>query len=238
MEARNFGTSSIGSTINQALQVPPAFDPDVQPTTPIPTDRNSSTFTRNFGKLERIGSTFSWKIFRPGREKLLGYSKPKEMAEKANKQELLMDCIRRLANKGYIKEGLRVEFYRNFSDDDNDSVKLMTLYGTRFIPEPVVITQEWLMKFLKNLYNPVVYNYGNELFPTGGKPAPPEGTAIIPDSAKQAPAKDPFDLSRTFKTEDALHKYVEKLIREGHPNGRVEDYYRQKIQSFHTRHFS
>jgi hypothetical protein len=148
------------------------------------------------------------------------------MAEKANKQELLLDCIRRLKNK-YIVEGYKIEFYRNFSDDDNDSVKLMTLHGNRFIPEYVVITEAWLMKFLKDLYNPIVYNYGNEMFPTGGKSAPPDGMALIPDRAKQGVTKDPFDLTRKFKGFDDLGRYTEKLLREGHAHGVVSDFYRK-----------
>ncbi|WP_288424246.1 hypothetical protein [uncultured Spirosoma sp.] len=230
METRSALTpTGIAQVIPQAIQ--PAFDPDTQPTTPLPSDGNSSTFVRNFGKFERPGSTFSWKIFRPGREKLIGYSKPRDMAEKANKQELLLDCIRRLANNNYIREGLRVEFYRNFSDDDNDSVKLVTMYGSRFIPETAILEQAWLIKFLKNFYNPVVHSYGSELFPTGGQPAPPTGKVLVPDNVH----KDPFDPERRFKTEDALMNYIEKLQREGHPKGRIEDYFRQKIKHFHTR---
>ena len=222
---------SIGQVTNQA------FNPETRPTTPIPEEGNTSTFIQNFGKFERPGSTYMWKIFRPGREKLMGYSKPAGNSEKANKQELLLDIIRRLSHKNYIREGIRVEFYRNFSEDDNDSVKLMTLYGTRFLPESIVLTEAWLMKYLKNLYNPVVYNYGNEMFPTGGKSTPPEGTALIPDVTKQAPAKDPFDPTRTFKNEDALMNYAEKLLREGHPHGRVTAFYSEKMKSF-PRNFS
>jgi hypothetical protein len=219
--------SSIGQLTNQV------FDPETLPQTQLPSEGNTSTFIKNFGKFQRAGSTYSWKIYRPRLQTLFGYSKPFDMAEKANKQELLLDCIRRLKAK-YIVEGYRIEFYRNFSDDDNDSVKIITLYGTRFIPEPVVITEAWLLKFLKDLYNPVVYSYGNEMFPTGGPKTAPDGMAIIPDSSKQAPPKDPFDLTRQFKTEDALYKYMDKLILEGHPKGLVEDFYMKKIRAFGT----
>ncbi|UHG93456.1 hypothetical protein [Spirosoma oryzicola] len=220
------------TSIGQLVQ--PVFNPEVQPQTQQPSEGNSSTFIKNFGKFERPGSTYSWKIYRPRLQTLYGYSKPFGMAEKANKQELLLNCITRLKPK-YIVEGYRIDFYRNFSDDDNDSVKLMSLYGTRFMPEPVIITEAWLMKFLKDLYNPIVYNYGTEMFPTGGKSNAPNGTAIIPDSSKQAAVKDPFDPSRTFKNEDALMKYMEKLLREGHPHGQVQEFFRVKIQAFHTR---
>jgi hypothetical protein len=202
------------------------FNPETRPQTELPSEGNTSTFIKNFGKFQRAGSTYSWKIYRPRLQTLYGYSKPFDMAEKANKQELLLDCIRRLKNK-YIVEGYKIEFYRNFSDDDNDSVKLMTLHGNRFIPEYVVITEAWLMKFLKDLYNPIVYNYGNEMFPTGGKSAPPDGMALIPDRAKQGVTKDPFDLTRKFKGFDDLGRYTEKLLREGHAHGVVSDFYRK-----------
>lgn len=238
MEARNFGTSSIGSAINQVMQQPPAFDPEVSPTTSQPADGNTSTFIQNFGKFERAGATYSWKIGRPRLSKMVGHSKPVGQMEKANKQELLLDIIRRLAKKGYLRDGSRIEFYRNFTDDDNDSVKLMTLYDRRFIPEPIIITEAWLMKFLKNLYNPVVYDYGGgELFPTGGKAAPPDGMVIIPDRSKQGPMLEAFDLERKFKSEDALHDYILKLGRDGHPNDRIQDYYRKMIQYFHPRRY-
>ena len=215
------------------------FNPETRPTTAIPEEGNNSTFKKNFGKFERPGATYSWNIYRPGREKLVGYSKPAGMAEKTNKQELLLDIIRRLGQRDYIREGMRIEFFRCVSDDDNDSVKLMTLFGTRFIAESIILTEAWLIKFLKNFYNPIVYDYATSggLFPTGGKPAPPEGMAIIPDASKQAPAKDPFDPSRKFKNEEALMAYMEKLLRDGHPHGRVSAWYTEQIKKF-DRNFS
>ena len=220
-------------TVNQIIsnQAEPLFDPSVRPQTQLPEDGRDGTFFRNFGKFERHGSTYMWKIYRPRLQTLVGYSKPRDMAEKANKQELLLDIIRRLA-KGYIRDGFRIEMYRNYSPSDDDSVKFLTLYGSRFIPEPVVIDQTWLMKFLKNLYNPVVYNYGTEMFPTGGKPAPAEGKSLIPEPAKIPLSNDPFDLNRGFKSSEELLDYVDKLDREGHPKGRISDYYRTKLQAF------
>jgi hypothetical protein len=229
------GATTIGAILNQSNQPQPAFDPNTQPTHPGPADSNATPFVRNFGKFEREGATYSWKIFRPGREKLVGHSKPKDQAEKPNKQDLLMDCVKRLAKNGYLKEGMRIEFYRNFSDYDKDSSMVFTLYPNRFIPERIVVTELWLMKFLKDLYSPVVYSYPSDLFPTCGRDTPPEGVAVIPDSSKQAPPKDPFDLSRQFKSEDALHNYIEKLMREGQPKDRVQDYYGKMITYFHPR---
>lgn len=227
------GIGQIANQLTQAAQQQSTFDDQVQPTTQLPAEGASGTFYQNFGKFERPGSTFSWKIFRPGREKLVGYSKPRGMAEKANKQELLLDCIRRLANRDYIREGLRVEFYRNFSDDDNDSVKLMTMYGSRFVAEPPILQQAWLIKFLSNFYNPIVYNYNaGELFPTGGQSTPPEGKVLVPDGSG---AKDPFDLSRRFKTSDSLLQYIEQLTLAGHPHGRITAFYQEKIKYFHDR---
>lgn len=219
------------------IQAGPIFDKSIPLRTPAPADGRDGTFSQNFGKFERLGATFSWIIHRPGTYKLYGHSKPKNMAEKANKQELLIDCIRRLAHKGYIREGLRIEFYRNFSDSDADSVKIVTLHGTRYVPEPCIITgQEWLIKYLNNFYNPVIYNYGRDMFPTNEYAAElPANRAIIPDPATQASVKDPFDLSRTYKSCDELMRYTEKLQRDGHPHGRITEYYRLQMQAIDRR---
>ncbi|GAB3761514.1 hypothetical protein [Spirosoma pomorum] len=234
MEAPQNGLTTIAGVLNQVVQPQPVFDQNSQPVANGPADGNTSTFIQNFGKFERAGSTYSWKITRPRLSKLGGHSKPLGQPEKPNKQELLKDCIGRLVRKGYLKDGYSITIFRNISDDDSESKKLMTLYDRRFVPEPLIVTEGWLMKYLKDLYNPVVYDYGtSELFPTGNNSPMPDGMAVIPDSSKQAPMKEAFDLERKFKSEDALHDYVAKLTRDGHPKNRIEDYYRKMIQYFH-----
>ncbi|MCX6216372.1 hypothetical protein [Spirosoma sp.] len=241
MENRNKSAMTIGQVAQQQFNPnlrEDTFNLETSPQTQLPEEGRNGTFIKNFGRFERAGATYHWKIFRAGREKLIGYSKPLNMAEKANKQELLLDCVRRLVRNGYIKEGMRIEFYRAFHESDDDqSVKIFTMYGTRYIPEPVILTESWLIAFLKNVYSPPVsyYNPSAGLFPTGGKNEPPANTAIIPDPAHQLSAKDPFDLGRSFKNEDALMNYMQKLLDNGEPRGRVEEYYRIKIQAFHSR---
>lgn len=208
----------------------PIFDPTVQPTTPLPTE-SPSVFHQNFGKFERAGSTYSWRIMIPRKPKLHGHSKPRNMAEKANKQELLLDCIRRLNAKDYFREGNQVEFYRNWSDDDRDSQKMFTLHGTRFSAELCIQDQYWLNKYLHSLFSPPVHHYGSrdDMFPTGGNAQTPAGKILIPDGSGY---KDPFDLSRRFKTLDDLSEYTTRLLEAGHPHGRVLDFQQKKAQYF------
>ena len=210
------------------------FDQSVRPQTMPPEDGRNGLFIKNFGKFEREGSTFHWKIFRPGREKLLGYSKPKDMAEKANKQELVMDVVRRLS-KNYLKEGMRIEVYRAYDPtDDNQSVKLFTLHATRFIPEPVILSELWLIGFLKNIYSPPIsyYDPGASLFPTGEAATPPAGAAVIPDPAQQPTRRGAFDLERSFKSIETLLAYCNKLTSDGYAQGQVSEFYRVKSQAF------
>lgn len=208
----------------------PVFDPEVGPQTPAPSDGRDGTFIKNFGKFEREGATYSWFIFVPGKQKFYGYSKPKGMAEKANKQELLMDIIRRLNKGGYVRERNKIVFFRNFDDDDENSVKLLTLYGTRYDPEAVVVGQTWLVQFLNNFYNPPIHQYGTELFPTGESNTPPPGRVIIPDQRKQAPPLDAFSEQRQFRDASAVMAYADKLLRDGQAHGRVLDYSRKMVE--------
>lgn len=230
---RNQAPQSVSQVTNQV------FDPQTSPQNPPPSDGRNGKWLQNFGKFERPGSTFHWWIYRPRLYRIPGYSKPVGMAEKANKQELIMDIVTRLTKSGkYTREGMRIEFYRAFHPtDDKKSRHLFTLYPARFVPEPEIINQTWLIQFLQNHYSPPVYYYDPlaELFPTGEPIQSPANTALIPDPQQQASRKDPFDIHRSFKDSDALISYVEKLLHTGHPRGRVEEFYRLKIQAFHSK---
>lgn len=186
----------------------------------------SASLHERFGKFQRRGSTYCWTIYRPGRHNLYGFSHPVGGSEKSDGQQLLLDIINRLQRspKDYLKRGCSVMFYRCFSDDNRDNVKLLTLYETRFELEPVALDQTWLVLFLKEFYESPVVRYGTELFPKG-KPAP-VGAQLIPERPAYH-EKSMYDENRRFKSEDALMSYVQGLLEKGEPKGRVEDYYRK-----------
>ncbi len=201
------------------------------PVRPKTVTNPDSPFWQNFGKFERIGSTYCWQISFPGRRTpLYGSSKPTGQAEKFDKQQLLKDIIKRIYTK-YAQAGFEMKIYRCFTDHEKDNVHLFTLHQTRVIPEPVILGETWLMDWLQHFYSSPVQTYGTELIPkpVPRQTAPPAGRAVIPDKAKQAPPKGPFDESRQFKSEDALWNYAQRLLADGHAQGRVMDFYRTMI---------
>lgn len=193
----------------------------------------ASAFHDNYGKFQREGSTYVWKITRPGKTTLPGYSKPKNpMQEKANKQDLIMDIVRRMhraAGGAYLQHGGSITFYRCFSNYDSDNVKIFTLFENRYEIEVVAIGEAFLVKFLADFYRSSATVYGTALFPTGDDiaAAPPIGKQVIPDRPAWNAKPDPYDETRRFKTSDSLVDYVQALIERGEPKGRVEDYYRK-----------
>ena len=66
------------------------FDPNSNPTTPIPKTETNSVYIDNWGKFVREGSTYHWVIKTPMQKKMPGYSRPRNQAEKPNKQEVLI----------------------------------------------------------------------------------------------------------------------------------------------------
>lgn len=183
---------------------------------------------QRFGQFERRGSTYSWMITRPGKHTLYGNSKPSGAQEKADKRKLLTDIITRLNRQGkYITPNQSVVFFRNFSDDNRDSIKLLTLFSTRYEMEACCITETWLKEWLDNFYVPPVQLYGTDLFPLA--PAqPPVGQQIIPDRPVYLPT-DMYDETKHFKSEETLSEYVDGLIERGEERGRVIGYYQKML---------
>jgi hypothetical protein len=76
---------------------------------------------------DRELSTYRWSIFLKDRQDIIieGYSKDVKSREKDDKQQLLQDCIIRLANKGYLDKCYYwVIFKREYMNKDADTVLL------------------------------------------------------------------------------------------------------------------
>ncbi len=204
-----------------------------------------SSFDEAWGKWDRIGATYTHHIYQPGKQyPMPGYSKPKGRKEKDDKAEVLKDVITRLHRKGYLREGYRLEFYQNFSIHDRDSVRICTLFPTRFEVEPELQQCAWLIQFLNDFYeslNPSNYAppiWGSHVSsPTAsqaigqGKYAPP----ISQGATRQPRAKDELDSSLVFNTSAELTDYVEQKTREGVPPGRIGPYYRMMKERIYSR---
>jgi hypothetical protein len=64
---------------------------------------NITLFDRNKGKFDSINSTYRWEIFQSNNTVLDGYSKGKDLSERKDKFELLLSCMRRIFNNGYLR---------------------------------------------------------------------------------------------------------------------------------------
>ncbi len=185
-----------------------------------------SVFVENFGKFERIGSTFTHKIRRPMRTQLVGHSKPVNQPEPDDKQALLKKIVRRLtsSSKNYLGPGCSIEFYQNRSHFDRDSIHLFTLYPDRWEPNPQILHWHWLIQFLNHFYTPTVEGYVQDLSgstPTATVAAPKSTPLPAPPVAKGV---DPFSLTRRFRNTAELNAYCAQLGRDGHAPGLVGDY--------------
>ncbi|CCH01668.1 hypothetical protein FAES_3661 [Fibrella aestuarina BUZ 2] len=211
-------TQNIGQVAAQAL-------PDNAPPVPI---------HQRFAQFERQGSTYSWIVYRPGKHNLYGNSKPVGAAEKADKRQLLTDIITRLNRTSkYIVPNQMVVFYRNFSNDNRDSIKLFTLHATRYEMEACCIGETWLKNWLDAFYVPPVVVYGTDLFPQVPT-QPPVGKQIIPDRPAYHPT-DKYDETKHFKSEDSLMDYINGLLERGEERGRVTAYYQKMLPRIKNR---
>lgn len=187
----------------------------------------TSVFSENFGKFERRGSTYTHKIYMARRnDPIVGFSKPLNQFEPADKMDLLKKIVRRLANnsKNYLGPGCRVEFYHNRSDSDLDTIRLFTLYPDRYDPNPHVIHYGWMIDFLNQFYTPIVSQYVQDLNFCGPTDVGvPVGATIRLTEVPITPT-DRYSKSRRFSSLEELRTYCNTLIAGGEPTGRVGDY--------------
>jgi hypothetical protein len=196
---------------------------------------SNSAFNENRGKFERPGSTYSWTIHnRYGF--LKGHSKPRNQKEKDNKKQLLKEILIRLIKKEYLKKSERIEFYRNFSLYDKDSMYLFTLFPLRYeISQDLYVDQyRWLIDFLKELYSDPKDSYGSpsELFPEGGPKNIPRIDNVFKEEKYHLSNADPFDLNRIFHTHFEVAEYCDKLKRDGHAPGRIAHFMQKLSEAF------
>lgn len=223
----------------------PQSTPAPQPVAPAPQtnkdivpDGRDGVWRRNFAKFERQGATYSWIIRVPSGQKLYGYSKPREMAEKADKGQLLMDCVRRLARGGYLKPGYSIEFWQNVTDDDRDSILLFTLFSSRYDPQPIIFQTNWLIAFLKNFYAPPVVTYAQTIAPEPGQrqPIPQHVEHKAPPQPREfSTPVDHFYENRWFASWQELIDYCVKLKELGYPGGRIAEYKRKMTDKLERR---
>jgi len=102
-------------------------------------------------------STYRWRIFMnhqtTGEELIIeGYSKDVDSAEKADKQELLQDCISRLCNCGYLdKCWYWVIFKREFMGKQSDTM-ILEMNPNGFMAHDYLTLDVSTINFLERLY--------------------------------------------------------------------------------------
>jgi hypothetical protein len=208
----------------------------------------ASLYHENFNKWDRKGTTYMWIIYFPkmggraGEQRVeYGYTKAKDQKEPKDKIHMLKRAIERVTvnyAQKYMKPGSRIEYFRCLTDDNKDNVHLFTILPERVIPEPVMLREPDMLEWLNTYRQPATLTYGTELFPKAPNepPSMPPNQAVFPDVSKQGASQDPFDESRWFNTPDDLYQYAVKLQLDGHPQGRIEAYYRTMLNKNAHRH--
>lgn len=213
-------------------------------------------YNYNYGKFVRQGATYTHIIRSADSQKpsLIGYSRPQGGHEKEDKAVLLKDIIRRLlaSPKSYLQAGASIEFYNNLSDDDRDSIWILTLHHTRAEPSPYASQLPWLMDYLEGLYKPKQDAYVKGLFmpSTSNQSAYTPAVSLSPNNPGEAnapyggnlPQATPYGgagtsaLSETkrFKDRMELDDYLKPFIIAGViPTGEIEGYRWKVIRNQH-----
>lgn len=197
-------------------------------------DARTGIFTESFGKFERENATYTWDIWTKkepirGMDKSLrGHSKPLNQDEPGDKTYLFKKIISRLNAKGYFRRCARVDFYRNFSSLDSDSVLFLTMYRTTYQLH-CWEDQLWLQQFLNSFYTNPLATYGSPTnpFPTQQPIVTnPDGLANLAFPKKE---RDINTLAKNFKPKSMQHltQYMETLKSEGYPAEQIRLFYRE-----------
>lgn len=123
---------------------------------------------RQFGKFERKGSTFTFKIVFYNGKTINGHSKPAGQTEpyKDNKLRLLENILTRLLIKNnYLKDIQYMTVHRCTTDFDKDNIELFTLFPNKYELSRALAPKrdEFAMRLreiLDSFYNPKSQVYG------------------------------------------------------------------------------
>ncbi|WP_250632139.1 hypothetical protein [Rhodoflexus caldus] len=134
----------------------------------------------NFGRFERLGSTFRWRICFYNGTIRIGYSKPLGQAEPFayDKTQLMQAILRRLLIKnGYLQKIQSIEWFRVCGHDEKEDYPMFSLYPAEWRFAPNMLQDfskgelEPLREILDSFYtSPAdIYGVANPSKPTMGE---------------------------------------------------------------------
>lgn len=101
---------------------------------------------------DKVDSTYRWEIYLTNGKILDGYSKSQNRAENQDKEALLLGCLTRLLNNGYLDKSFQLLFYRREFLHRSQDTPILQLNDEDFEPFDILKLQLPITEFLERVY--------------------------------------------------------------------------------------